>query len=122
MCHRVGVLCDGELMGIRDTSETDFDELGRMMSGERCRGRQRAGKIIQKRRRDRMRKIRLQKRANVPTGRRVLNSILFVALALVFCGVFLAIVGFNPSRCMRKCGRPFFPSGDCSGVLWPGCP
>ena len=35
MCHRVGVLCDGELMGIRDTSETDFDELGRMMSGER---------------------------------------------------------------------------------------
>jgi simple sugar transport system ATP-binding protein len=35
MCDRVGVLCDGELMGIRAIAETDFQEIGRMMSGER---------------------------------------------------------------------------------------
>ena len=35
MCDRVGVLCDGELMGIRTIGETDFQEIGRMMSGER---------------------------------------------------------------------------------------
>ena len=35
MCDRVGVLCDGELMGIRAIDETDFQEIGRMMSGER---------------------------------------------------------------------------------------
>ncbi|MEI3339115.1 MAG: ABC transporter ATP-binding protein [Eubacterium sp.] len=35
MCDRVGVLCDGELMGIRKIGETDFNEIGLMMSGER---------------------------------------------------------------------------------------
>ncbi len=34
MSDRVAVLCDGKLMGIRNTSETDYDEIGRMMSGE----------------------------------------------------------------------------------------
>ena len=34
-CDRIGVLCDGELMGIRRVEETDFQEIGRMMSGER---------------------------------------------------------------------------------------
>lgn len=34
-CDRVGVLCDGELMGVRRVEETDFQEIGRMMSGER---------------------------------------------------------------------------------------
>ena len=35
MCDRVGVLCDGELMGIRRIEETDFNEIGLMMSGGR---------------------------------------------------------------------------------------
>lgn len=35
MCDRVGVLCNGELMGIRKIHETDFNEIGKMMSGER---------------------------------------------------------------------------------------
>ena len=35
MCDRIGVLCDGELMGIRAAGETDLKEIGRMMSGER---------------------------------------------------------------------------------------
>ena len=35
MCDRVGVLCNGELMGIRKISETDFGEIGRLMSGEK---------------------------------------------------------------------------------------
>ena len=35
MCDRIGVLCDGELMGIRNTSETDVYEIGQMMAGER---------------------------------------------------------------------------------------
>lgn len=34
MSDRVGVLCDGMLVGIRNTSETDYEEIGRMMSGE----------------------------------------------------------------------------------------
>jgi ABC-type uncharacterized transport system ATPase subunit len=31
---RVAVLCDGKLMGIKDTYQTDYEEIGRMMSGE----------------------------------------------------------------------------------------
>lgn len=34
MSDRVAVLCDGKLMGIRNTSETDYEEIGRLMSGE----------------------------------------------------------------------------------------
>lgn len=35
MCDRVGVLCNGELMGVRKIGETDFNEIGLMMSGEK---------------------------------------------------------------------------------------
>jgi simple sugar transport system ATP-binding protein len=35
MCDRVGVLCNGEMMGVRKVSETDFHEIGLMMSGEK---------------------------------------------------------------------------------------
>ena len=35
MCDRTGVLCDGEMMGIRKISETNFNEIGKMMSGEK---------------------------------------------------------------------------------------
>jgi simple sugar transport system ATP-binding protein len=31
---RVATLCDGKLMGIRDTNRTDYEEIGRMMSGD----------------------------------------------------------------------------------------
>lgn len=34
LSDRVAVLCDGKLMGIRSTAETDYEEIGRMMSGE----------------------------------------------------------------------------------------
>ena len=34
MSDRVAVLCDGKLMGIRNTFGTDYEEIGRMMSGE----------------------------------------------------------------------------------------
>ena len=44
MCDRVGVLCDGELIGIRRIADTDFDEIGRMMSGERTDDGEAAGK------------------------------------------------------------------------------
>lgn len=33
MSDRVAVLCDGRLMGIRDTAETNYEEIGRLMSG-----------------------------------------------------------------------------------------
>ncbi len=33
MSDRVAVLCDGKLMGIRHTAETNYDEIGRLMSG-----------------------------------------------------------------------------------------
>lgn len=35
LCDRTGVLCDGEMMGIRKISETDFNEIGKLMSGEK---------------------------------------------------------------------------------------
>ncbi len=34
MSDRVAVLCGGKLMGIRKTADTDYEEIGRMMSGE----------------------------------------------------------------------------------------
>jgi simple sugar transport system ATP-binding protein len=34
MSDRVAVLCNGKLMGIRNTLETDYEEIGRLMSGE----------------------------------------------------------------------------------------
>jgi simple sugar transport system ATP-binding protein len=34
LSDRVAVLCGGKLMGIRNTAETDYEEIGRMMSGE----------------------------------------------------------------------------------------
>lgn len=34
LSDRIGVLCDGKLMGIRKTSETDYMEIGKMMTGE----------------------------------------------------------------------------------------
>lgn len=34
MCDRVGVLCDGQLMGVKELKATSYDEIGRMMSGE----------------------------------------------------------------------------------------
>ncbi len=34
LCDRVGVLCDGELMGIREIGQTDIMEIGRLMTGE----------------------------------------------------------------------------------------
>lgn len=35
MCDRVGVLCEGELMGVRKIAETDYNEIGRLMSGDK---------------------------------------------------------------------------------------
>lgn len=43
-----------------------------------------------------MPKIHFRKRAYAPLYLKILNPIIFILLALVFCGVFLAIVGFNP--------------------------
>ena len=47
-------------------------------------------------------RIRLEKRTNVPMAWRVFNPILFVLLALIFCGIFLAIVGFQPLEVYGK--------------------
>lgn len=35
ICHTVGVLCNGEIMGIRKIAETNIQETGRMMTGQR---------------------------------------------------------------------------------------
>lgn len=35
LCDRIGVLCSGELMGIRETERTDFYEIGRLMTGQK---------------------------------------------------------------------------------------
>ncbi|MBR2189463.1 MAG: ABC transporter permease, partial [Eubacterium sp.] len=41
-------------------------------------------------------RIYLKKRIGVPVWYRVLNPVLFVILALIFSGIFLVAVGFNP--------------------------
>ena len=35
MADRIGVMCDGEIMAILDPKETDYQTVGRLMSGER---------------------------------------------------------------------------------------
>lgn len=35
MSDRIGVMCDGEMMAILDSDKTDYDTVGRLMSGER---------------------------------------------------------------------------------------
>lgn len=35
MADRIGVMCDGEMMAILDSDKTDYDTVGRLMSGER---------------------------------------------------------------------------------------
>jgi len=35
MADRIGVMCDGEMMAILDSDKTDYDTIGRLMSGER---------------------------------------------------------------------------------------
>ena len=46
--------------------------------------------------------LHFRKRETVSPLRRVLNPIIFVLLALVFTGIFLAIVGFNPFTVYAK--------------------
>ena len=41
-------------------------------------------------------RIYIKKRIGVPVWYRVLNPVLFVILALIFSGIFLVAVGFNP--------------------------
>lgn len=43
-----------------------------------------------------MRNWRFQKRTDVSMLRKILNPIIFVVLALVFCGIYLAVIGHNP--------------------------
>lgn len=49
-----------------------------------------------------MHKFRLQKRTDVSMARKILNPIIFVLLALVFCGIFLAVLKFNPFEVYSK--------------------
>ncbi len=49
-----------------------------------------------------MRNWRFVKRTDVTMLRRILNPILFVLLALVFCGIFLLVLGHNPFAVYEK--------------------
>ncbi len=35
MCDRVGVLCEGEMMAVKEVKDTTYEELGKLMAGER---------------------------------------------------------------------------------------
>ena len=35
LSDRIGVLCDGKMMAVLDTDKTDYDTVGRLMSGEK---------------------------------------------------------------------------------------
>ena len=47
-------------------------------------------------------RVYIKKRTGVPTWYRILNPVLFVVLALVFSGIFLIAVGFNPLTVYAK--------------------
>ena len=57
-------------------------------------------------------RIQIRKRTSVAAWYRILNPVLFVLLALVFCGIFLAVVGFSPFTVYGKMLRTICsPSG-----------
>lgn len=67
-------------------------------------------------------RFRVVKRTDVSIGRRILNPILFVLLALFFCGIFLAAVGFNPFTVYGKMLRTICSSGGITRSIQAGLP
>ena len=55
-------------------------------------------------------------------SRRIMNPIFFVILALVFCGVFLAIVGFNPFTVYGRMVKTIFSYNGLTKSIQAGIP
>ena len=68
------------------------------------------------------RRFRIKKRTDVSIGRRILNPIIFVLLALFFCGIFLAVVGFNPFTVYGKMLRTICSPGGITRSIEAGLP
>ena len=62
------------------------------------------------------------KRLDVSIGRRIFNPILFVFLALFFCGIFLAALGFNPFTVYGKMLRTICSHGGITRSIQAGLP
>lgn len=69
-----------------------------------------------------MRNIRFQRRANVSTVRKIINPVIFVILAFVFCGIFLAALGFNPLEVYAKMCRSIFSVRGVQKSIVAGLP
>lgn len=69
-----------------------------------------------------MNKFRVQKRTDVSMARRILNPIIFVLLALVFCGIFLAVLKFNPLEVYGKMLEEIFSVRGLQKSIISGLP
>ena len=67
-------------------------------------------------------RIYLKKRIGVPAWYRVLNPVLFVILALIFSGIFLVAVGFNPLTVYGKMLKTICSPSGLSRSIEAGIP
>lgn len=67
-------------------------------------------------------KYRVQKRTDVSLLRKIINPILFVIVAFLFCGIFLAIVGFNPLTVYGKMAQTIFSYNGLTRSIEAGLP
>lgn len=67
-------------------------------------------------------RFRVVKRTDVSIGRRIFNPILFVLLALLFCGIFLAALGFNPFTVYGKMLKTICTPGGITRSIQAGLP
>lgn len=69
-----------------------------------------------------MRRIRFQKRTEVTLARKILNPIMFVILAFLFCGIFLAALGYSPLTVYAKMCRSIFSARGIQKSIVAGLP
>ena len=67
-------------------------------------------------------RICIQKRTALSLSWRIFNPILFVILALIFCGIFLAIVGFNPFTVYARMIKTIFSYSGLTRSIEAGLP
>ena len=66
--------------------------------------------------------LRFKKRVFISPLRRVLTPVIFVLLALVFCGIFLAIMGFNPFTVYAKMVKTICSASGLTRSIEAGIP
>lgn len=69
-----------------------------------------------------MRKLHIQSRTDVSAAQQLLNPILFTLLALAFCGIFMALIGFSPVKVYGKMLHTIFSAKGIRKSIVSGLP